>query len=119
MLGRARGRERPVEWERVFDVLASPVGLTRAQSTFDRRDVIQALCERLPAGAVSDARQLEAAADRFLASPRAVALLPDGETFRRADGRLLPLAREQLRYSTPELLAREQQLIDRATSAPT
>jgi len=28
---------------------------------------------------------------------------------------LLPLAREQLRYSTPELLAREQHLIDRAT----
>ena len=89
VLGRRRELERPVDWERVFDTLASPVGLTRAQSTFDRRDVIQALCERLPAGTVTDARLLEAAADRFLASDRTVALLPDGETFRRADGRLL------------------------------
>jgi conjugative relaxase-like TrwC/TraI family protein len=115
VLGRARRREVKAEWELLFDVLASPVGLTRGQSTFDRRDVVQALCEWIPAGAVIDAHQLEAAADRFLASPRAVALLPDGETFRRADGRLMPLAREQLRYSTPELLAREQQLIERAT----
>jgi conjugative relaxase-like TrwC/TraI family protein len=118
VLGRARGRDVTVEWEQLFDVLGSPAGLTRGQSTFDRRDVVQALCARLPAGAVTDARLLEAAADRFLASPRAVALLPDGETFRRADGRLMPLAREQLRYCTPELLAREQQLIDRATARP-
>jgi conjugative relaxase-like TrwC/TraI family protein len=119
VLGRVRRREPPVDWEQLFDVLASPMGLTRSQSTFDRRDVIQALSERLPAGAVTDALALERAADKFLASPRAVALLPDGETFRRADGRLLPLAREQLRYSTPELLSREQQLIDRATILPT
>ncbi len=118
VLGRARRREVAVDWEQLFDVLASPVGLTRGQSSFDRRDVVQALCERLPAGAVIDARKLEGAADRFLASQRAVALLPDGETFRRADGRLMPLAREQLRYSTPELLAREQQLIDGATVRP-
>jgi len=118
VLGRARRREPAMEWEQLFGVLGLPAGLTRSQSTFDRRDVIQALCERLPAGAVTDAHQFEAAADRFLASDRAVALLPDGETFRRADGRLLPLAREQLRYSTPELLAREQHLIDRATTPP-
>jgi conjugative relaxase-like TrwC/TraI family protein len=116
VLGRARRREVSAEWERLFDVLASSVGLTRGQSSFDRRDVVQALCEWLPAGAVIDAQQLEAAADRFLGCPRAVALLPDGESFRRADGRLMPLARDQLRYSTPELLAREQQIIERATT---
>jgi conjugative relaxase-like TrwC/TraI family protein len=115
VLGRARRRERDPEWERIFTVLASPTGLTRTKSTFDRRDVIQALCERLPAGALTDAREIEVAADRFLASGRAVALLPDDETYRRSDGRLMPLAREQLRYSTPELLAREQQLLDHAT----
>ena len=101
----------------MFDALAAPTGLTRAKSTFDRRDVIQALCERWPADGAVDARAFEAAADRFLSSGRAVALLPDDESFRRRDGRLLPLAREQLRYSTPELLAREQHLIERATSA--
>jgi len=118
VLGRARGRDVTVDWEQLFDVLGSPAGLTQSQSSFDRRDVVQALCERLPVGAVTEARLLEEAADRFHASTRAVALLPDGETFRRADGRLMPLAREQLRYSTPELLAREQQLIDRATARP-
>jgi conjugative relaxase-like TrwC/TraI family protein len=118
LLGRSRRRAMEPEWERIFAVLASPVGLTRQKSTFDRRDVIQALCEQIPVGFLIDARDAEAAADRFLASGRAVALLPDNECFRRRDGRLLPVAREQLRYSTPELLAREQQLLDRALGPP-
>jgi ATP-dependent exoDNAse (exonuclease V) alpha subunit len=48
-----------------------------------------------------------------------VALLPDsemraaGETFRRRDGRVMPVAVEALRYSTPEHLALEQRLIVR------
>ena len=66
---------------------------------------------------------LEVAADRFLASSRAVALLPEREereareAFRRRDGRLLPVAREELSYSTPELLALEQRLIQRVLDA--
>ncbi len=118
VVGRVLER-RPCELscERAFDALAAPTGLTRAKSTFDRRDVIQALCERWPAGLVIDALTLEAAADRFLASGRAVALLPADESFRRRDGRVLPIAREQLRYSTPELLACEQHLIERAVSS--
>ena len=89
-------------------------GLTRRASTFSRRDVFQALCERVPAGALVDARAIEAATDRFLASPHAVALLPahgEGEAYRRSDGRLLPIERDELVYSTPELLALEQRLI--------
>jgi conjugative relaxase-like TrwC/TraI family protein len=53
-------------------------------------------------------RAIEAATDRFLASSHAVALLPtagEGEAYRRADGRLLPIERDALVYSTPELLA--------------
>ena len=68
----------------------------------------------LPAGALVDARAIEAATDRFLASPHAVALLPahgEGEAYRRSDGRLLPIERDALVYSTPELLALEQRLI--------
>ena len=64
------------EWQRTFAELAAPTGLTRRASTFSRRDVFQALCERLPAGALVDARAIEAATDRFLASPHVVALLP-------------------------------------------
>jgi hypothetical protein len=103
-------------WERAFELLGSPIGLTRSRSTFDRRDVIQALCEHLPVAETFDARTLEQAADRFLASGLVVPLLPVDGSFRRADGRLLPLAREQLRYSTPELLALEQRLIDHAAA---
>ena len=102
------------EWQRIFAELASPTGLTRRASTFSRRDVFQALCERVPAGALVDARAIEAATDRFLASPHAVALLPahgEGEAYRRSDGRLLPIERDELVYSTPELLALEQRLI--------
>ena len=101
-------------WQRIFAELASPTGLTQRVSTFSRRDVFQALCERLPAGAQVDARAIEAATDRFLASPHAVALLPahgEGEAYRRSDGRLLPIERDELVYSTPELLALEQRLI--------
>ena len=88
-LERLVGRVRAVEldsagWERVFDELASPTGLTRRASTFSRRDVVQALCESLPAGAVADARAVEAAADRFLGSSRVVALLPEGERVMRS-----------------------------------
>ena len=114
LLGRVQTVEiDAVSWERLFDALAAPSGLTRDASTFTRRNVIQALCELAPPGARVDARALEAAADRFLASPRAVALLPhsDPEAFRRRDGRLLPFHSEELVYSTPELLALEQRLI--------
>jgi conjugative relaxase-like TrwC/TraI family protein len=115
LLGRVRAVDDAVPWERVLDALAAPTGLTWRASTFSRRDVVQALCEELPAGARFDARAVEAAADRFLASSRAVALLPEsnaGEAFRRRDGRVLPVAREELRYSTPELLALEQRLVE-------
>jgi hypothetical protein len=101
-------------WQRIFAELASPTGLTKRASTFSRRDVFQALCENVPAGALVDARAIEAATDRFLASPHAIALLPshgNWEAYRRADGRLLPIERDALVYSTPELLALEQQLI--------
>ena len=86
-------------WQRVFAELASPSGLTRRASTFSRRDVFQALCERVPAGASLDARKIEAATDQFLTSPHAVALLPthgEGEAYRRSDGRLLPIERDEL-----------------------
>jgi conjugative relaxase-like TrwC/TraI family protein len=115
----ARGLEQSAV-ERLFDALASPMGLTRRRSTFGRREVIQALCERLPSDTASDARTLEALADRFLASSRVVLLLPTDVarasrvTFRRRDGRVLPIAREDELYSTPELLAVERRIVDTA-----
>src|SRR5206468_3495595 len=98
---------------RVYRLLEAPHGLTRDKATFTRAEVVQAICEQLPAGARVDVVQIEAAADRFLASERAVALVPDGEAregdqgFRRRDGRIVPVDRQQLRYSTPAQLTLE------------
>ena len=121
LLGRVHGPALDdAEWQRTFAVLAAPTGLTRRVSTFSRREVFQALCERLPAGAQVDARAIEAATDRFLASPHVVALLPaqaEGEAYRRRDGRLLPIERDALVYSTPELLALEQRLIRQVSTS--
>jgi conjugative relaxase-like TrwC/TraI family protein len=83
---------------RLFDRLAGPEGLTSTASTFARQDVITALGGQL-AGA--GRAELEGLADRFLAE-RAVSVVADR-------------ALEERRWSTPELLAVEQQLVTSAT----
>jgi conjugative relaxase-like TrwC/TraI family protein len=127
-LERIVGREAAVRpdamvWECVFKELAGPLGLTRRSATFSRDDVLQAICDALPTGSRVAARTLEAAGDRFLDSPEAVAVLPeselraDGGTFRRRDGRIMPVAVEALRYSTPAHLALEQRLVGRIVAS--
>jgi hypothetical protein len=82
-----------------------------------------ALCERLSPELAQDADLLERTADPFLRSSRVVALLPAYEareervTFRRRDGRVLPVAREEQAYSTPDLLALERRLVNTAVGA--
>jgi conjugative relaxase-like TrwC/TraI family protein len=100
------GRGRPAtrtEVDAVLDALAGPDGLTGQVSTFTRTDVVDALAKRLPvAPSVQEAiTQVEATADRFLAE-RAV---------RVAHDRRLGVER----FSTPELMALERQLVDGAT----
>ena len=83
---------------RLFDRLAGPEGLTATASTFARPDVLVALGAGL-AGA--GRTELEGLADRFLAD-RAVSVVADR-------------ALEERRWSTPELLAVEQRLVESAT----
>jgi conjugative relaxase-like TrwC/TraI family protein len=83
---------------RLFDRLAGPDGLTEHASTFTRPDVLVALGAGL-AGA--GRTTLEELADRFLAE-RAVSVVVDR-------------ALEERRWSTPELLAVEQRLVESAT----
>ncbi|HEX4108121.1 MAG TPA: MobF family relaxase [Solirubrobacteraceae bacterium] len=96
--------------------LASPDGLTRRQSSFTRRDAVRAWCEQLPHG--GDVEQIEALADELLTGQAVVLLLPDassapiGDVVRRADGRLVAAGSEERRYSTPELLALEHEILD-------
>jgi TrwC relaxase len=100
------GRGRPVtrtELDTALDALAGPDGLTGQVSTFTRTDVVDALAKRLPvAPSAQEAfTQAETAADRFLAE-RAIGVGHD---------RRLGVDR----FSTPELLALERQLVEGAT----
>jgi conjugative relaxase-like TrwC/TraI family protein len=118
LLGRRRVRDRPITEDQVTKLLLGPVGFTQRRSTFSRRDVIQRFAELLPAELASDAAALEAAADRLLASPEVVPLVAgdsegEGEVFRRRDGRMVPVDRQDIVYSTVELLAVEQRFVER------
>jgi ATP-dependent exoDNAse (exonuclease V) alpha subunit len=100
------GRGRPAtrtELDTALDALSGPDGLTGQVSTFTRTDVVDALAKRLPvASSAQEAlTQAEEAADQFLAE-RAVRVARD---------RRLGVDR----YSTPELLTLERQLVDSAT----
>ena len=85
--------------------------------------MIQGLCEKLRPGSTVDARTLETRADDFLASNRVVPLIrepADAESsvrFRRRDGRLMPALREEIVYSTPELLPLEQRVVEHAVDS--
>ena len=98
--------------------LASPAGLTQRRSSFTRRDVVQAWATRLAHG--GDVDEIEQLADQLLASNDVVTLVQDagsftrGDVVRRADGRVTTAASEERRYSTPELLALENQVLDAA-----
>ncbi len=95
--------------------LAAPTGLTAHSSTFTRRDVVRALCERLgPAGGAAD---VEVAADMLLAIPSVLALRttaePDSRAIIRiASGRVVPAVPDECRFTTEEMLATERQVID-------
>ncbi|MEJ5256329.1 MAG: AAA family ATPase, partial [Acidimicrobiales bacterium] len=91
-------RREPQVWSvaALFDDLASAEGVTKHASTFERRDVIRAIAERLPDG--GDVTAIEDLTDSFLTDPRLVAL----------DTRREP------RWTTSELLATEARLVDRA-----
>jgi hypothetical protein len=101
------GRGRPAtrtELDAVLDGLAGPDGLTGQVSTFTRTDVVDALAKRLPVAPSAQQAliKVEEAADRFL-EERAVRV-----------GRDRRLGVD--RYSTPELLELERQLVEGASS---
>lgn len=102
-----------IDEERIFEMLASPEdGLCAHSSMFTRSDVIVALadlpvpCESgPPQPLLLPATEVERLADAFLASEHAIPLMPDD----LVTGQLV---REQM-YSTPEILAVQQRIVDR------
>ena len=85
-----------VELDRLVGGLAGSAGLTLHRSTFDRREVVRAVCAALPAGA--SAERLQTYTTAVLVDGAVVAL----------QGEIRPGASEEGRcYSTVELLAVE------------
>lgn len=111
------GRESPQidDLERLFARLDAPDGLTASRPTFDRRDVIRRICDEATAGA-STADVIDAA-DAYLAS-RHVLVLADASTgaerIHRGDGRSAPIPVESRRYTTPDMVRTERNLIQMA-----
>ena len=106
-------RLAPASLDRFFDRLSGPDGLTRQASTFTRPDVIEALATAT--GSAADAQELGVLADRFLASERVVVLDgprggADAEVIIGVGGRRVRTV-GSVRYSTPDLLGLEAQML--------
>ena len=102
---------------RTLDGLGSPEGLTRRRSSFDRQDVLRALCEALPAGMDVSVADLEDLVDVFLADGDVVRIVNAGHldtTVERDDGTEVAVSEDRRRWSTPEMLAVEADLIGNA-----
>jgi hypothetical protein len=95
-------------------------GLTERASTFDRRDLLRGICERLPDGATVS--QIEDMADAILERREAVRLLTRDEgligsnVIRRKNGKIIAAAVSDARWSTVELMAIERDIVDRAVA---
>jgi hypothetical protein len=138
MMGGSR-EVTPVDMEALFDILASPAGLTERASTFGRAEVVKEVAAALPKGGTRN--QIEHLAEAFLATRDVVPLLPGHDIepseiaedpapeepkalneptatngaarpMRRRDGTLFPGIRHEHRYTTTELLVTEQRIIE-------
>jgi len=103
--------------DEVAERLVSARGLTARASTFDRRDVVQAFAAAAVDGA--SVEQIEVLADGLLGREEVVTLatgagghVQRADVIRRADGRIVAAVADAPRYSTVELLATEQQVVD-------
>jgi hypothetical protein len=120
LLRRARAKRLgPATEHSIVTGLAGPDGLTKQRSAFTRRDLLQAICEALAPGTGATVEELEALADRFLQSERAVVLAAGvrparGDVLQRVDGCRVELVPNERIFSTPELLHVERRILDRA-----
>jgi len=107
-----------------FDQLQSETGLTKSASTFNERDVVMALCEVLPDDIAVTPADLDQLGKRFI-EERAIlvgvagseAALRTCDVLRVGEQARL-IGADEMRYTTPEMLATETAGILGATSAP-
>ncbi|MCU1691888.1 MAG: Ti-type conjugative transfer relaxase TraA [Frankiales bacterium] len=98
--------------------LLGPAGLTATSSTFSERDLLRAVAVSLPdGGTVTD---VERQANELLQDGRVLPLtereraLRGEPVLRRRRGGLVPVGRSELRWSTLDLLALEQRVVEQA-----
>lgn len=98
----------------VMATMLGPSGLTAHRSSFDRRDVLRAWCDHLPAGQPVDT--IESLADELLVHPELVQLDPAGsqQLMRSSSGRVLSAVPTGSRWTTRELLAIEDAALQTA-----
>jgi AAA domain/TrwC relaxase len=126
----------------MFDSLGSADGLTKQASTFTRSEVVKEVAAAMPEGGTRD--EIEALAETFLDTRDVVPVLPERDVepsdiadalsldepetsveslagggaarlMRRGDGQVFPGVVDRL-YTTVELLATEQRIIEQATA---
>jgi conjugative relaxase-like TrwC/TraI family protein len=114
--------EIDLEW--AIDEMVAAHGLTAQKASFDRRDVTRAWCQALPAGVKVSLDAIEDLTDQALADGRIVSLvggprLPGAalDPAVRADGTSATPAPTERRWSTTDMLAVEQQLLERADAS--
>jgi len=119
-VSRATVPPAPVDPAALAAQLVGADGLTAQASSFDRRDLLRAVCQRLPAGA--PVPEVEALADEVLDHPEVVRLAPTGaglvasNVIRRTDGTVVAAPTTAARWSTVELVTLERRLVDAATA---
>ena len=106
--------DRPARAEAVVRPDELLAELTAQRSSFDRRDAIRAVAESARGGMTL--QEIEAAADQLLAHEEVVALEAErtDDVIRLRDGRVVAAHTQATRYSTRELLALEQRVVDQA-----
>jgi hypothetical protein len=108
-LHRAADRPADPEFERVA------AALTENASTFGRRDAVQAVAADARSG-LPATEVLRRTAD-LLTSPHVlpvIGVVRDQDVIRLADGTVAPVPTDERRWSTPEMLATEERLVDSA-----
>lgn len=111
---------RPTDLDSIADGMLSSRGLTAEQASFDRRDVMRSWCVQLPAGAPVDLEALEELVESVIEDSRVLPVvdgaeqLADRQVLRRPDGTVTTATAVERRWSTTEMLAIEQRLLERA-----
>ena len=102
----------------MYQTLAGPDGLTANRATFGRAQVINAICDTLPNGA--PVTEILGMVEQFLHSEHVIALTPTtAPTLHTRRGGLVPAGSIDGVYTTPNMIAAEQRLLDLANQPST